>query len=530
MIDKQKRDYAYRLFQCLVVSKRPLRVEELAELFAVQPNTGTILTFDAGWRPEDPEEFVLSACSTLVAVVNVGHQKIVQFSHFSVREYLISHRIAISDHVSRFHVLPRSAHALLARACLSVLLHLDDGVDRDNIRNFPLASYAAQYWVEHAQFEDVSSDIRHEMECLFDRNRPYFAAWLQLYNIDNSSKWLMVTFDQARLWAVPLYFVALCGFRDIAEHLVDVDPQDVNARGGMHVTSLHAALDRGHLSIAMLLVERGADLESRDSRSMTPLHIASYRGYAEVVSLLVDRGADLNAEEDNWKTPLYLASEHGRPTTARMLLEHKADANHPNVHGSTSLHVASQDGHDDIVRLLLDHGADPNCPDSDGWTPLHVALRKGHNVVRLLLDHGADPNHPDKDGLTPLHLASREGFDHIVQLLLDRGADPNYPDSSGWTPLRRASQIGHDHIVRLLLDHGADANHPNRFGWTPLYLASLKGHEHVVRLLLDHGADANHPDSLGLTPLYLASQEGHEHIVQLLLDHARTQINRTVLA
>src|ERR1700761_4067965 len=96
-IDKQKRDYAYRLFQCLVVSKRPLHVEELAELFAIQPNVGTIPTFNADWRPEDPEEFVLSACSTLVVVVNVDGEKIVQFSHFSVREYLISDRIAISE-------------------------------------------------------------------------------------------------------------------------------------------------------------------------------------------------------------------------------------------------------------------------------------------------------------------------------------------------------------------------------------------------------------------------------------------------
>ena len=101
-IDKRKRDFAYRLLQCLVISKRPLRVEELAELFAVRPNVETIPTFDASLRPEDPEEFVLSACSTLVAIVHDDGQKIVQFSHFSVREYLTSDRIAISDDVPAF--------------------------------------------------------------------------------------------------------------------------------------------------------------------------------------------------------------------------------------------------------------------------------------------------------------------------------------------------------------------------------------------------------------------------------------------
>ena len=203
-IDKQKRDYAYRLFQCLVVSKRPLRVEELAELFAIQPDAETIPKYDACLRPENSEEYILSACSTLVVVVDVDLQKFVQFSHFSVREYLISDRIAISEYVSRFYVLPRPAHALLARACLSVLLQLDDRVDRDKIQNFPLALYAAQYWVDHAQFENVSSDIRLEMECLFDKNKPHFAAWLRLYNIDGSFNVLTAAVHHAPPFGAPL--------------------------------------------------------------------------------------------------------------------------------------------------------------------------------------------------------------------------------------------------------------------------------------------------------------------------------------
>ncbi|KAF8471019.1 hypothetical protein DFH94DRAFT_685024 [Russula ochroleuca] len=47
----------------------------------------------------------------------------------------------------------------------------------------PLARYAAEYWVPHAQFEDVASCIRG-IEDLFDPDRPYFAAWCQLYDID----------------------------------------------------------------------------------------------------------------------------------------------------------------------------------------------------------------------------------------------------------------------------------------------------------------------------------------------------------
>jgi ankyrin repeat protein len=497
MIDKQKRDYACRLFQCLVIPKRPLRVEELAELFAIQPDVGTIPTFDAGWRPEDPEDFILSACSTLVAVVNVDGQKIVQFSHFSVREYLISDRIANSEHVSRFHVLPRLAHAHLARACLTVLLQLKDGVDRDNIRNFPLALYAAQYWVDHAQFENVALDIQPAMKCLFDKNKPHFAAWLRLYNVDDPLDILMATLHHTCPYPVPLYYAALCGFRNIAEHLIDAHPQDVNARGGKHVTPLHAALEEGHPSVAMLLVDRGADMGSRDTLGQIPLHIASYRGYNEVASLLIDNGADPNAKENTRKTPLHHASEKGHDEIVRLLFDHDADANHRDYLGLTPLHLASQEGHNEIVRLLLNHGADVNRPDNNKWTPLHYASDRGHDEsVWLLFDPMLHEHLPDgcmaprPPPPSPPHVTQRQSHDEIVRLLLNHGADANHPDYLGWTPVHHASRMGYYDIIQLLLDHGADTNRPEDHGLTPLHLASKEGHNDIVQLLLNHG-DAN---------------------------------------
>jgi hypothetical protein len=54
-IDNQKRKYAKRLLQCLSVSVRPLRVEELADIFAVQFDVTSPRSFNKASRPRNAE-------------------------------------------------------------------------------------------------------------------------------------------------------------------------------------------------------------------------------------------------------------------------------------------------------------------------------------------------------------------------------------------------------------------------------------------------------------------------------------------
>ena len=160
-IEKERREFAHRLFQCLTVAIRPLRVDELAGVLAICFCPGQLPQYHAAWRLDDAQEAVLSTCSSLISVVNVDGWPVVQFSHFSVKEFLISDRLAkykSTDEISRFHVLPLSAHTIIAQASLTVLLHLGNHVDKDSIKNFPFAQYAAQHWVDHGRFEGVSED------------------------------------------------------------------------------------------------------------------------------------------------------------------------------------------------------------------------------------------------------------------------------------------------------------------------------------------------------------------------------------
>jgi len=495
-IPERMRKDAHSIFQWLAVSFRPLGVEELAEVFVIDFDEETfgIPNFEPSWRDRNAETAVKSTCSTLVSIVNIRGQNVAQFPHFSAQEYMTSYRIANSASVSNFHVLPKPAHALLARACLSILLRLDDTIDEIKIQNFPLAQYAAENWVKHAQFEDVYLDIRDGVDYLFDKNKPHFVVWTWLYNMDDRTGDYHRPPHPTQLDAVPLYYAVLCGFLDPAERLLDAHPQDINACGGYHKAPLTAALHKGHPNIALFLLERGADAGARCCQGQTALYMASSRGYLDVVRSLLGRGANPNVKRDE-----------------------------DDVFGSvkwTPLLVASKAGSLEIVRALLEHGADVNVQDDGGTSPLHIASRHPSNdLARLLLDHGANYDAVDTCDKTALHEASFYGRTAVVMSLLERGANVEARNELGWAPLHFAAREGHLQVVQLLLDRGADANAQKKDRWSPLHLAVDYGHVEVAKILLNHGADPHAQTDKGNTAFLLAFGWNRTDMQQLLSEH-----------
>ena len=279
-IRKANQGHAYRLLQCLVVAVRPLRVEELAEVLAVDFEVGGTPILNPDWRWSDHQEAVLSACSSLVTTLKDedGGSRIVQFSHFSVKEFLTSNRLAESSRdISRYHIQLGAAHTILVQACLGVLLRLDDDIDQDSIKNFPLARYAAQYWVKHAQFESVSLRIEEGMGRLFDADKPHFSTWLWIYNevIDRSLSGIRPTTPEA----VPLYYAALHGFRDLVERLLAKHPEHINAEGGRWMTPLRASVEGRHSEVFSFLIDNFPDVNVGVGWGLTALHLASSGGH-----------------------------------------------------------------------------------------------------------------------------------------------------------------------------------------------------------------------------------------------------------
>ena len=470
-INKANWEFAFRLLQCVAVAFRPLRVSELAEILSFDFKTGPIPKFDEDLRLEDPVEAVLSTTPSLLTIVDVEGSPVIQFSHFSVKEYLTSDRLAETNDIisRRHHISMTPAHTVAAQACLGILLHLD--ISQDNLlEKYPLAEYAAKYWFDHARIEGVSGNVEDGMKRLFDPNKPHLAIWVWIYDPVLETRERTSQADmllQPR--GSPLHYAAVCGLHDIVKTWITQHPQDVDSLGYNHnLAPLHLASRRGHKDVARLLLEHGADMTLQSGDGSTPLHFALNYHNHEVAPLLLEHGADVAARDDEGWTPLHLASLLERDNEARILLEHGADITARTVDGLTPLHIASEDKYEEVVRLLLQHSADITAETDDGSTPLHVASDNGvEGVARLLLEHGADILAQTKDGSTPLHLASQVGSEKVVRLLLEHGADIAAQTKDGSTPLHLASQRVDDGVARLLREHGAAISAQTKGGSTP---------------------------------------------------------------
>ena len=431
-LSKAQKEDARCLFQCLTVATRPLLVEELADIlafdFEAKDDRG-IPTLREGRRWNDEEQTVLSTCSSLITIVDNGYSRVAQFSHFSVKEYLTSPRLTQSSaDVSRFYVDLNAAHTVLAQACLGTLLRQGEHAVNSGSQWLPLVRYAAQHWVEHTQFENVSSRIRNGMDDLFDNSKPHFSAWLRTHDIDK--RWSKFGSKSRDAIGSPLYYAAFCGFYDLAERLIMKHPEQVNVHGGFVLAPLPAALSKRHFRVADLLWKHGAVVDVRSRDGWTPLFLtARISQNVDIMRWLLMHGANVSAQTQDRRTPLHAAAYHTDLEAVQVLLEYNPDIGlHDNSDG-TPLHCIlapisnfPEGNVVEIVRRLLEYGADPNTRHRSGRTPLHQASSRGSlEITRLLLSYGAKIDEKDGEGKTPFQVASS---DEMRKLLLEQGAVP----------------------------------------------------------------------------------------------------------
>ena len=234
---------------------------------------------------------------------------------------------------------------------------------------------------------------------------------------------------------------------------------DPNLKDKIGRTALHLASEEGHLEVAKLLIENGAETNI-EAGGLTALDEAGINGHLEVVKLLIKKEEKNNAS-DQYDTPLYWASSIGHLNVVKFLLEKGGNANVQDKDGRTALHEASLNDHLTIVKLLIEKGANVNAKDKNNKTPLHEASKGGNfHVAEFLIEKGANIEAQDKQGRTALYNASStslNSIDHLetarllIQKWVNAHASGNYADivshlSGSYTPLE---------VDRILMKHGA---------------------------------------------------------------------------
>ena len=238
---------------------------------------------------------------------------------------------------------------------------------------------------------------------------------------------------------------------------------------------------------------RGPGYQATLSAGSTPLLVATVRGHVPLALFLLEQGADPNVLDAGF-TPLHWASADWEGGISNPVYGFKdAMSGIPNRQQKIQL-----------VKALLAKGANPNA----------------RMTRRPPGFSGLGGGYEDAPGAAPILLAAASADLEMVQLLLSAGADPTLTTDTKTTPVMAASGLNRGigespineaqalAVVRFLFGLGADARGATTNGENALYGAAYRGWNTLLALLIEKGADVNAINKAGVTPWLAASGFG----------------------
>jgi hypothetical protein len=463
-----------RILRMLLYSARPLRVDELTDAIAVQPEKSP--SFEAGNRIRRPAE-IARYCSSLIKLVkppdgshNEGALEL-HLAHFTVQEYLL----ASSDYAHYFQEIP--SRSLIASICISYLQCINSQIgnweseEEDVETTFPFIRYSCESWISHA-----ASTERYD-SAVFDKTMEF------LLDFDS---------DCYKYW----------------HHTTGVwedrySPIRHACQAGLSVRCLERLF--GHKSFV------GLDINEIDDGDGGLLRITCERGDAKTTQFLMSKGAMVSASHS--------LNAAGNEEVVRTLLQYdgKPDPldNDPQ-YACWVFSDACRHGNIGVVRMLIEHDSSfVNVDDHDNGPPLWAACAGGHeDVALLLLEKEADASY-DYEYQDLMDLI----FEHDMKRTLE-GVLKAFPTIAQREHIIHAAGAGNAEFVRILWTRGRLKRESLSVA---LWDAAKANKEDVVRLLLQLGADGRDiyrdDDSEQFrTPLGAAQALGHTGVVSLLLE------------
>lgn len=372
----------------IAFARRPLTVNEVAAALSFDLLTMKVDCSED--RTTVKEAHLLRMLPGLINIVDSDSERIVQFIHFSVKEYLTSDNLHHDKSVGGYYLDRYCADTSIATLAIASF----DPENEPALGN--LKEYAKKYWADH-----TPSDIRDGNVKPNTSDRPDAAEQRDAAERLNSAldAFLHPGSLAFKSWKVSVAWAA---------------------------TPLHVAVGFGLLGQVMRLLAQGAECNAF-ADGVTPLYSSVLTRAYPCTDTLLKRGADSNLTQRDGFTPLHLAAYNGDATAVRALLGAGADiwaraTLQTRSHiGESPLHLAVHYDQTDICKLLLgwaDSGGLGDVPDWRGQTPLHYAARLNKpGNLEILLENGANACAVDAFGNTSLTLARHEGAEQCVKLL-----------------------------------------------------------------------------------------------------------------
>ena len=253
----------------LAFAEEDLTATDITTAIAIQINSKSL---DEDDIPD--EDSVLWWCSSMVS----RYEKVLELSHFTVKEFLLDDRLLENPDLRRYHLKPETSHAILAKVCLTYItmdefssFEIGEPFALTKIHDrYPFLHYAVCNWLIHSNGHDEDSDI-FDLTCrLFDPLKT--TQYLM---------WISVLFQERNTTpprsASTLHLAASLGLTKVCEWLVENDV-DINYNNKYLGTPLICAI-RG------VAFDENDEIDGRDPSPDTVRSLLKHgaRGTEEVV-------------------------------------------------------------------------------------------------------------------------------------------------------------------------------------------------------------------------------------------------------
>jgi ankyrin repeat protein len=518
-ISEDDKELAFRIFQWLTCSLRPMKLQEVIEGIALELEDTMI---DPEAFLNDPED-IIEICGSLVSLdLDRGT---VSLGHFSVREFLTAPGRKTGAHPEYF-IDPHKTNFELAKLCLTYLClgHFSIGPCttgqelKRRCDNYALYSYAASKWPGHArEHVDVEDEpfisLVEHFFVDFDMNGN-FDSWRQAYTAlgYTSSENLLSSFnDYLRLdqdaEASRLIYACRLGLFSTAKRLIAIGfgvnaihlQETLGPKTRASGNALNAACQSGNLDVVELILSAGADINAiageHGSALLTAI-IARHRwdGVPDcrVVEFLLQKGANVNMITPAKTWPLQTATNYHDFECATLCVQAGAEVGWRDGNGSTMFENAAIFGEQEIFEMLRQRG---------GGEFLHPEIAETMDLT------------PGIDGYG-LFLASESNFFESAQKILEQDGENIFKDPSfnllvNHTFKSCAWNGYHKFIEQMLVYSGGSFN-----AYTEcVLLAASQGHAKTLQALLDF-KPPSFDDQLLKNLVVIATGRGHQAVVK----------------